>query len=585
MSRPVTPTTTPTPSGPAGAPGRSPKLTAAVAAALGLSLVVFLLWPLADGVRGAFVDASGHVTFAYMAMVFRNPLYREGFVNALEIALASTLLAAFIGTTAAVLLDRFEFRGRRLFAALVPLPLMVPPFVGAVGIKQLLGNRGALNALLAHLHLGDPNHPVDWLREGRFATVVALTALHLYPIVYFNVQAALGGLNVELEEAAASLGCHGLRRFRKITLPLLGPSLFAATSIVFIWGLTELGVPLMCDYTRVTSVQIFSGLKDISRNPFVFGLVVVVLVATVTIYAAARGLVGRARVAGATKGVRLRHRAPLGRLAGVGVVLVMSTFVGAAALPNVSVVLVAFARDWYGTVLPSAFTLDHVRAAVGHDMVVPSIGNSLRYVTLSTAFDLVFGTAIAYLVVRTTSRLARAIDVAAMLPLAVPGLVMAFGYLSITREGRPLAFLNPVRDPTALLVIAYAVRRLPFVVRSAAAGLTQVSVTLEEAAASLGAAAHRVFARVTLPLLARHLLAGGIFAFALSMLEVSDSLILAQRQATYPITKAIFELYALLGNGHQVAAALGLWAMLFLIAAVAFARSVLGRRGGGLFRF
>jgi iron(III) transport system permease protein len=564
--------------------GRSRALTAGVSTTLGLLLAAFLVWPLADGVRGAFVDGGGHATLAYMSTVFRNPLYREGFENALALAVASTFIAAVIGTTAAVLLDRFEFPGRRLFAALVPLPLMVPPFVGAVGVKQLLGNQGAFNALLARLGLMDPHHPIDWLRQGRFATVVALTALHLYPIVYFNVKAALAGLNVELEEAAASLGCRGLRRFRKITLPLVGPSLFAATSIVFIWGLTELGVPLMCDYTRVTSVQIFSGLKDIGRNPFVFGLVVVVLAATVTIYAAARWLAGRAPATVAAKGPRRRLPAPLGPLAGWGVTLVFATFVGAAALPNVSVALVAFARDWYGSVLPAGLTFDHVRAAVGHDMVVPSIGNSLRYVTLSTGFDLVVGTAIAWLVVRTRSRLARALDVAAMLPLAVPGLVMAFGYLSISREGHPLAFLNPVRDPTALLVIAYAVRRLPFVVRSAAAGLTQVSLTLEEAAASLGAGARRVFARVTLPLLAPHLLAGGIFAFALSMLEVSDSLILAQRQATYPITKAIFELYALLGDGHQVAAALGLWAMLFLIAAVVFARAVLGRRDGGLFR-
>jgi iron(III) transport system permease protein len=561
---------------------RHGRLTAAVAVALGVVLATFLVWPLADGVRGAFVDADGRATFAYMAAVFRNPLYREGFTNALMIALASTLIAAAVGTTAAVLLARFEFPGRRVFAALVALPLMVPPFVGAVGLKQIIGTEGALNALLARLGL--IAHPIDWLRQGRFAAVVALTALHLYPIVYFNVQASLAGLNAELEEAAASLGCRGFRRFRRITLPLLGPSLFAAMSIVFIWGLTELGVPLMCDYTRVTSVQIFSGLKDIGKNPFVYGLVVVVLVATVTIYAGARWLVGRARLPGATKGVRPRRPRRLGAVGGAGVALLMTTFIGAATLPNLGVVLVAFGRDWYGTVLPAGFTLDHVRAAIGHDMVVPSIRNSLRYVTLSTIFDLVLGTTIAWLVVRTRSRLAHALDAAAMLPLAIPGLVMAFGYLSITREGRPLAFLNPVRDPTALLVIAYAVRRLPFVVRSAAAGLSQLSVTLEEAAASLGAGAHRVFARVTLPLLAPHLLAGGIFAFALSMLEVSDSLILAQRQATYPITKAIFELYALLGNGHQVAAALGLWAMLFLAASVAFARAVLGRREGGLFK-
>jgi iron(III) transport system permease protein len=466
----------------------------------------------------------------------------------------------------------------------MPLPLMVPPFVGAFGIKQLLGRAGALNALLAHLGVVDAAHPIDWLREGRFAAVVGLTALHLYPIVYFNVSAALAGFNIELEEAAESLGCRGLRKFWKITLPALGPSVFAGSSIVFIWGLTELGVPLMCDYTRVTSVQIFQGLKDMGRNPFVFALVVVVLFVTAALYAGARWLAGRARPAASSKGSRATRRWRPEGARGVLVTLALATIVVAAALPNVSVILVAFARDWYGTVLPSGLTLDHLRAAVGHDMVVPSIANSLRYVVLSTTFDLVVGTTIAWLVVRTPSRLARGLDVAAMLPLSVPGLVMAFGYLSVTREGHLLSFLNPVRDPTALLVIAYAVRRLPFVVRSAAAGLAQISVTLEEAAASLGATAFGTFTRVTLPLLAPHLLAGGVFAFALSMLEVSDSLILAQRQATYPITKAIYELYQLLGDGHQVAAALGLWAMLFLMAAIAFARGVLGRGDRGLFR-
>ncbi len=258
--------------------------------------------------------------------------------------------------------------------------------------------------------------------------------------------------------------------------------------------------------------------------------------------------------------------------------------VGVAALPNVSVVLLALSRDWYGTILPSGLTLDHVRAALAHDVVVPSIANSLRYVTLSTAFDLVVGTAIAYLVTRTRSRAAHVLDAAAMLPLAVPGLVMAFGYLAISREGRPLSFLNPLRDPTALLVIAYAVRRLPFVVRSAAAGFAQISTTLEEAAATAGAGAISTFRRVTLPLLAPHLMAGAVFAFALSMLEVSDSLILAQRQATFPITKAIYDLFQLLGDGRQVAAALGLWAMLFLLSAIGFARGLLGGKLGNMFR-
>ena len=132
--------------------------------------------------------------------------------------------------------------------------------------------------------------------------------------------------------------------------------------------------------------------------------------------------------------------------------------------------------------------------------------------------------------------------------------------------------------------MAYAMRRLPFVVRSAAAGLSQISVALEEAAQNLGASPARAFVRVTVPLLGAHLLAGGVFAFALSMLEVSDSLILAQKQTTFPITKAIYELFQLLGDGRFLAAALGVWAMIFLGASMAFARALLGRRLGSLFR-
>jgi iron(III) transport system permease protein len=285
-----------------------------------------------------------------------------------------------------------------------------------------------------------------------------------------------------------------------------------------------------------------------------------------------------------SKAARRRQLAPLRGPRAVLATAALLAAVGASALPNIAVVLLALSRDWYATVLPSGFTLDHFRAAVTQEMVIPSIGNSLRYVGMSVTIDLVLGTAIAWFVVRSGSRLARALDAAAMLPLAVPGLVMAFGYLAISHEGRPFAFWNPVRDPTAFLVIAYTMRRLPLVVRSAVAGRSQVSTTLEEAAASLGVGPLATFRRVTLPLVAPHLFAAAVFAFALSLLEVSDSLILAQRPATYPITKAIYELFQLLGDGRQVAAALGMWAMFFLLFSFLFVRSVLGRRIGNLFR-
>jgi iron(III) transport system permease protein len=557
---------------------------AGVIALLALVLGVFLVLPLLESVRGAVIDRDGNWTLSYVRAVFTNPVYMEGLRNAFAIALFSTFAATFAGVVLAVVLDRYTFAGKRVLSMLLPFPLIVPPFVGALGIKQLLGQSGALNALLIQLGVVDPSGTVDWLREGRFAAVVGLTALHLYPIVYFNVSAALASFNVDLEEAAQSVGASRFRAFYKVTLPTISPSVIASTLIVFIWALTELGVPLMCDYTRVTSVQIFFGLKSIAQNPSVYGLVVLLLGAVLALYALSTVVVGNRTAPRAAKGGHLRKSAQLSGapslLLGAGV----AAFLLLAALPNFGVLLVAVAEDWYASVLPSGLTLAHFRAALGHDLVVPSIVNSLRYVVLSTSCDLLLGTAIAWVLVRSRGVAVRVLDAAVMLPLAVPGLVMAFGYLAVSREGRPLAAFNPVDDPTALLVVAYAIRRLPFVVRSAAAGLTQVSTTLEEAARSLGASAFKAFWRVTLPLLAPHLLAGGVFAFALSLLEVSDSLILAQRQATFPVTKAIFELYQLLGNGRQVAAALGVWAMVFLASAIALARALLGRGVGTMFR-
>jgi iron(III) transport system permease protein len=171
-----------------------------------------------------------------------------------------------------------------------------------------------------------------------------------------------------------------------------------------------------------------------------------------------------------------------------------------------------------------------------------------------------------------------------MLPLAVPGLVLAVGYLSMTQEGRFFAWLNPSADPTLLLMIAYAMRRLPYIVRSAVAGLQQTSVALEEAALNLGATPRRVLSRITLPLVSANLVAGGLLAFSFAMLEVSDSLVLAQKQQHYPITKAIYELFQLIGDGRFLASALGVWAMVFLGVTLLLANRTLGRRLGVLFR-
>ena len=562
----------------------SKKFSIFVYAATLLFFACFFLLPVTETLRGAFFDQDGKFTIAYITEVFRNPIYLEGLRNSFIVALSVTILSMLIALPLAWIADRFLFPGKTLFSALILVPMILPPFVGAIGIKQILGQQGALNALLWHLGLQDPANPVDWLGGGQIWGVALMISLNLYPIVYLNAVAALANIDPAMEEAAENLGCTGLRKFVRITLPLIMPGLFAGGTIVFIWSFTELGVPLMFDFTRIASVQVFNGIKDIGGNPFPYALVAVMLASSVLLYAVSKLTFGRSAHAMMAKATSQGGPRRIGLLPGLACTALFALVFFIAVLPHMGVVLVALSNNWYGTVFPESFTLHHFEQALGHSMALPSIQNSLKYAGLAVLLDLILGVAIAYVVVRTNLVGRQFLDALAMLPLAVPGLVLAFGYLAMTQEGKLFDFLNPAHDPMILLVIAYAVRRLPYVVRSAAAGFQQTSVTLEEAAQNLGASPLRALRKVTLPLIAANLVAGGLLAFSFAMLEVSDSLLLAQRQQDFPITKAIYELYQLLGEGRYIASALGVWAMVFLGVTILGASIVLGKKLGAIFR-
>jgi len=552
-------------------------------------MAMFFVWPILVTVQEAFVKplAGGgrKFTFEYVQLVFGNPVYVEGLLNSLKMAAGSTMGAMLLALPLAVLGSRFEFRGKAVLGSLLLVPLILPPFVGAIGVKQILGQAGALNALAVSLGLMDPARPVDWLGSGRLPGVILMNSLHLYPILYLNITAALANLDPAMDEAAENLGCPPLRRFFRVTLPLAMPGIFAGASIVFIWGFTELGVPLIFDYSRVTSVQIFDGAKDMGGNPLPYALVAVMLVISVLLFLAGKLAFGRSDFAGAGRASMAARTRTLRGWPGLLAAGFFASVIALAVLPHAGVVLTSFSSDWYRTVLPSQGTLGHYREALGHSLTVPSIQNSLKYAGLATVFDCLLGFVIAWITVRTRLPGRNLLDALSMLPIAVPGLVLAFGYLAMTREGRAFDFLiGPNDDPLLLLVIAYSIRRLPYVVRSAGAGLQQTSPVLEEAARNLGCTPLRAIRRVTLPLISANLIAGALLAFAFGMLEVSDSLMLAQKREHYPVTKAIYELFGNLGNGDVLASALGVWAMVFLTITLSGAGILLGKKMGALFR-
>ena len=538
---------------------------------------LFLFYPVAQVLKGALI-VDGHLSLEAFRLAFQSELIVESIRNSLLVAILVTMLCSLIALPLAQLFAHYQFRFQGLLKGLLLTALVLPPFVSAVGIRQLFARFGSVN--LALMDLGLIQQPIDFLGAHPLAGVIALETLHLYPILFLNLVAALRHLDPSLLEASEGLGAGRWTRFFRIQLPLVLPGYFAGAVIVFIFALTDLGTPIVFDARNLVPMQIFERAMADSRGPVGYALVLIVLVLSCLLFLTGRRLVARASRSQAQAGGSLAAARRLNPRWKPCVALLLGLLVVLTLLPHIAIFLVAFSKQWFFTILPEQFSLVHFGRVLTDEIAYLGVKNSLLYAACSTALDLVLGLGIAWIAVRGKSRAGPLLDACAMLPLALPGVVLAFGYASCFSG----SFLDPLRDPFLLIVLGYTVRRLPFVVRAADAGLRQVPVTYEEAARNLGASRFVSLRRVTLPLLAGSLLAGALLTFSFAMLEVSESLILAPSKADYPIAKAIYVLLGDLADGPQLACAMGVLGASMLLYSLLAASRLLGKGLGDLFR-
>jgi iron(III) transport system permease protein len=528
----------------------------ALAVLIAAFLLTFLAVPLATVVYVAFAEPGGGFTLAHFRSFFDLALMRESFWNSLYVAAASVFFATLIAVPLAYFTVRFYFRGALLIQTLGVLPLIMPPFVGAVAMQLIFGRSGSVNLLLN-----------DWfgvtvpIMQG-LNGVIFVEALHYFPFILMNLSVAMANIDASMEESAQNLGASGWRLFRRIVFPLAMPGYVAGASLVFVKVFDDLGTPLVLNVTNMLAPQAYLRITSLGiEDPI--GYVISVLMigfSLFALWASALALRGRdyASLQRGGAGLRVRSLKPWQATLAYGWIALVLLLV---LSPHIGILLLSFGTVWSFSVVPDGFTLEHY-ATVFRDSP-RMIWNTVLYCGLAALIDVVLATAIAYLILRTRLPLRRSLDFTASAALAVPGVVLAIGYLR-TFRGLEIPFTGEMLTASwFLLVIAYAVRRLPYALRSCMAALQQLHVSLEEAAESLGATKQRTVRRIVVPLMMGGILAGFVASFMTAAVELSATIMLTTSQSLAPMSYGIY-LYMQSAAGRGPGAALGVLAVLIV---------------------
>jgi iron(III) transport system permease protein len=368
--------------------------------------------------------------------------------------------------------------------------------------------------------------------------VVFVQAVHYFPFILINLSAALRNIDRAMEEAAQNLGCSGFRLFRRIVFPLAMPGYVAGASLVFVKVFDDLATPLLLNvkdmlapqaYLRVTSIGI--------ADPMGYVISVVLIVASVgAMWLSALAMKGRdyATTQRGGGGLAQRRLNVWQSALGYGVVILILLLVLA---PHLALLLLSVATIWSFAPLPDAYTVAHYGRVFGESSLY--IKNTLIYASIAGAIDVVLGVAIAYLVLRTKLVGRQWLDWAAMAALAIPGLVLGIGYLR-TFYGVNLPDGTSLATFWGMIVVALAIRRLPYALRACYAALQQISVALEEAAENLGATKGRTVRRIVVPLMAGGILAGFVTSFSTAAVELSATLMLVQSNSDAPLAYGLY---------------------------------------------
>jgi iron(III) transport system permease protein len=536
-----------------------------------LALLGLVVLPLAFLVGGSATE-DGRLTLVHFREALSRRLYLQALRNSLVLGLWTAALSVVVGVPLAWAVSRTNVPGRRFIHLTAVVSYITPPFLTAIAFVNLFSpNAGLVNRFTRDV-LGLPALGVNVFS---MPGLVLVTVLHTFPFVYLLAASAFETVDATMEESARILGAGRWRTALGVTGPLVAPAVLSGALIAFVNAIALFGSQAIIGlpgrlFTLPTRIY---ALFD---HPPQYGLACALSLILVAVTVAAlalqrRYLARRSYVTVGGKGHR-PERVDLGRARWGVLAFCALVFVVAVLAPYLTLLAVSLSRSW-GLAFWQNLTLAHYRFVLfEYDVTRRAIANSLFLASVTATITLVLGSLIGWLDLRTGVRGRKLLDYTSLIPLGLPGIVVAVALIQFW-----LRLPLPIYGTLVIILLAYTGRYVPLAVRSANAAFRQIDPSLEETARVTGAAWPRTFWSITLPLARPGLVAGWLLVFVPAIQELSASVLLFS-SGSITLAVALYNLYETGALGPV--AALAIVTMLIVTAAVAVATR-LGRGGAG----
>ena len=500
--------------------------------------VLFILYPFGKLFLQSFIE-DGKFSLANYTKFFGKAAYRKVLLNTIKVSTCATLLGVALGLPMAYITTRFNVVGKKVIKACIVLSMLSPPFIGAYSWILLLGKAGYITKFFLN------TFGIDIGTIYGFKGILLVFTLKLFPYVFMYTSTALENFDSALEEASESLGVHGFARIRRVTFPIILPTILSAGLIVFMTSMADFGTPVLIGRGyKVLTVLIYERyLSEVSTNAsFASAMAVVAVVFTMAVLFLQKWILNRkSYTMSAMRPPEVVKLTPGKRILATAFVWLVAII---AMLPQITIIITSF-RNTNGSQFVEGFGLDNYRAIASR---VKSIGNTYKFAIIAIIIMMVLGLHLAYLVVRRKGKVVNFLDTLVMFPYVIPGSVIGIGMV--------LAFnVKPIilTGTATIMIVAYTIRKLPFTLRSSIGTLYQIEPAIEEASISLGEPPMRTFFKTTAILMLPGMLSGAVLSFVATINELSSTIILYSG-GTSTISAAIYT--TLFADAYGPAAAL-----------------------------